>query len=189
MPTEVSDSTAPTLPLDFFREPKRARVKIVERLVRRSPAATTTTSEFIRTWLDGGDPAVVPALTLVVEQDPDVAVKRSAFSGLARIADQAAIPGLLPGLRSPDRATRAHAIKGLEKLRARAAVLDLVTLLGDWYGGILAAEALVAIRDERAVEPLRLAAERAWPWRRRRLRRCVEELESAVGLQGDAARD
>lgn len=170
-----------TLPPDFFAKPTRARRRIVDGLVRRSTVATTGTKEFIRNWSEGGDPAVIPALTTVAERDLDVVVKRSAFCGLARIADQAAIPGLIPGLRSSDRATRAHAVKGLEKLRARAAVPGLVALLGDWYSAVPAGRALVAIRDERALEPLRLAAGRGWPWRRRRMRRCVKDLDSALG--------
>jgi HEAT repeat protein len=161
-------------------------MRIIQRLVKRSTVATTTTREFIAAWPEGGDPAVIAALTLVAERDPDVAVKRSAFSGLARIPDPTAIPGLLPGLRSSDRATRAHAIKGLCKLRARAAVPDLVALLDDWYSAVLAARALVAIRDETALEPLRLASGGGWPWRRRQLRRYADELEEAVGLRAGA---
>jgi HEAT repeats len=185
MPTDVSDPIDDaTLPPDFFAEPRRVRKKAVERLVRRTAVPTHGTMEFIRTSSDGGDPAVVSALTLVVEQDPDVAVKRSAFYGLSRIPDQAAIPGLLPGLRSSDRASRAHAVNGLGRLRARAAVPDLVALLGDWYCAAPAARALLAIRDERALEPLQLAAAQAWPWRRRQLRRCARELESALGYAG-----
>jgi hypothetical protein len=171
----------PSLPADFFDQQRRSRRKVVHRLAVRSAAPTTGTVDLIRNWSGGGDPEVIPALTAVVERDPDVAVKRAALSGLARIADGAAIPGLLLGLRSSDRASRTHATKGLAKLCAREAVPDLVELLEDRYSANSAAQALLAIRDERALGPLRLAATHGWPWRRLQMRRSVRAFERALG--------
>jgi HEAT repeat protein len=139
--------------------------------------------EAIRKVSEGGDPDVTPILLVVAEDDPDRVVKRHALFGLSRVSDRAAVPALRAGLRSRDRASRGHAIKGLEKLRSREAVPDLVNLLGDQYAGVMAADALVSIRDETALAPLRAAAAKGWPWRRVALARRVHALEAAVALR------
>jgi HEAT repeat protein len=128
-----------------------------------------------------GDPAMIRRLTAVAELDPDEAAKRNAVCGLSRMSDEAATPGLLIGLGTSDRATRRWAITGLEKLRARDAVPELVRLLNDLHLRHVAAAALVAIRDERGLPPLRAAARRGWPLTRRRMRRRVRALEQGLG--------
>jgi HEAT repeats len=176
-----TESERAALPPGYFTLPRGERLRIVQGLVRRSSQARQTAREVIANWDDDGDPAVIQALTIVAEGDPDTAVIRYAAHGLSRMRDESAIAGLLPLLRSPDRATRAHAVGGLGRLRARAAVPDLVQLLDDWYSCTWAARALVEIRDERGLEPLRHAATRGWPWRRKRLKLYAAELESALG--------
>jgi hypothetical protein len=165
---------------EFFGAPPAIRRREIARLARRRTDGARG-MDAIRGTFDAGDPEVIPALTLVVEHDPDVAAQRSALFGLSRMPDPTAIPGLLLGLGSRDRASRAHAVNGLGKLRAREAVPHLIGLLDDGYLQIAAADALVAIRDERAREPLKLAAGTARPWRRRALRRRATELEQGAG--------
>lgn len=128
-----------------------------------------------------GDPSVIPALSEVVARDPDPRIRRSAVMGLARMSDSAAIPALLIGLDSDDSATRIWAIRGLGKLKARDAVPGLVLLLDDRRRRCDAAEALVTIRDERALGPLHEAARHGAPWTRRRLRRRANALASSLG--------
>lgn len=176
------------LPRDFFSEPRRSRIRHVDKLVARTPGHPKG-MEILRTWYQSGDVALIPTLTAVVNLDPDEDVRRSALGGLGRMPDRAAIPGLLPGLRSTDRRSRFLAVSALGRLGARESLPDLVELLGDRYCRTAAAEALVAIRDERALEPLRHAAAQARPWRRRRLRRRVDELEAAVGYQRGTGTD
>ena len=141
--------------------------------------------EAVLSLYEGGDPAALPALTTVFELDPDKAVKRAAACGLANIPDTAVAPVLLSVLAATDRATRAHAILALGRLQARDAVPALLPLLDDHYARIVAADALVAIGDERALEPLKQAAARGPGWRRRRLRERVRKLEAALGLRQD----
>jgi HEAT repeat protein len=170
------------LPSRFFEEPKRSRLREVRRLAGRTPSGARG-AERIATWFEGGDPTLIQALTAVVTTDSDRSVRRAAYAGLARIPDRAAIPGLLTGLSVSDRASRAHAVMALGRLAAREAVPGLVALLGDPYCRLMAGEALVEIRDESALEPLKRAAAHGLPWRRRRLRVRVEELAAAVGAR------
>jgi HEAT repeat protein len=166
------------LSAEFFAGPPAVRRREVSRLANRR-VDDAHGLDAVRDMLDGGDPGVIAALVWVVGHDDDAGVVRSALFGLSRMSDYAAVPGLLLGLDSTDRASRMHAVKGLGKLRARAAVPDLIPLLDDSYLRMNVAEALVAIRDDRAVEPLRLAAASGPPWRRRRLRQCADLLELA----------
>ncbi len=130
-----------------------------------------------------GDPSVIPALCELVEGDPDRRVRRFAVAGLARMPDTAAIRGLLLGLDADDDVTRYWAVRGLGRLKAREAVPGLVRLLRDRSHRLAAAEALVTIRDERALEPLRDAAKHGSPWTRRRLRRDAQALASSLGYR------
>ena len=91
------------------------------------------------------------------------------------------MPALLSALTFSDRATKGHAILALGRLQVREAVPALVPMLDDSYGRILAADALVEIADERALEPLTEAAARGSWLRRRRLRERVSALETALG--------
>jgi HEAT repeat protein len=127
------------------------------------------------------DPRAIPALTTVAEEDPLVSIRRTALSALRRTRDPAAIPALLNALKSDDPASRAQGIKGLEALKAREAVPALVALLDSKKDRTHAAEALVAIRDERALEPIRDAANRGWPRSRRILRAHAADLAKSVG--------
>ncbi len=118
---------------------------------------------------------------MALEDDPDTLVKRHAAYGLACLPDPAVVPALRGALPLADRATKGHAILALGRLRAREAVPDLVRLLDDRYALMLVADALVEIGDEHALAPLKRAARRGSPFRRRRVRKRVSMLESAVG--------
>jgi HEAT repeat protein len=129
------------------------------------------------------EPAVIPILGPLLEQDRNSTVRRSAAYGLRRTGDQAAVRPLLYALSDTDRATRTHAVIGLGALRAREAVEPLSELLNDRHHGGAAAKALVEIGDERALAPLRDAAGSTKSGRRRdKLSRCVVDLERRVGL-------
>jgi hypothetical protein len=170
------------LPPDFFKKPADERVRHVNALVRR-PCADKTLLETMRNWYTGGNANAVHALTAVVMGDPDVDVRRAALSALGRIPDLVVVPAMLRGLESQDRASRMHAILAFGRLRARESVPSLVALLDDRRSRVEVARTLVAIRDERALDPLRAAASRGWWWQRRRLRDCVTALEAALGYE------
>jgi HEAT repeat protein len=182
-------SEAVELPVGFFEMPRRTRLRHMNALSARKAVRRKTTREWIAHRYEDGDPAVIPALTRVLEADPDTAVRRSAAYGLSMTADEGAVSGLLIALQSSDRATRVHALKGLGHMRARQAVPLLVPLLDDWYWGAAAARALVAVQDERGLMALREAAARAFPWRRHRLKRLAAELERELGSAQDGSAD
>jgi HEAT repeat protein len=117
----------------------------------------------------------------VAEEDPSINVRRAALSALQRPGDRRAIPTLLAALESEDRASREHAILGLERLKAREGVPGLIAILDDTHHRTLAARALVAIRDERALDPIRDASKSGWPRSRRILNAYAAELATAVG--------
>jgi hypothetical protein len=173
-------TTQDQLPAGYIEMPVSERLRLVRGLAYRRKGSPTLAESF-RTTFNGGDPNVVSALTTVLEFDDDVSVRRAALHGLMRSDDPAAIPGLLVGLSSDDFASRFHAVHGLQKLRAREAVPGLILLLNQRRIRIKVAEALVAIRDEQALEPLRAAARRGWPRSRRKLREAVQQLEGALG--------
>jgi hypothetical protein len=168
------------LPPDFFKKSIDERVRHVAVLGGRA-GADKTRLETMRNWYTGGNPDAVAALTAVVTQDPDTQVRRAALSALARIPDPAVVPAMLRGLESEDRACRMHAILAFGRLRRREGVPHLVALLDDQRSRVVVAQTLVAIRDERGLQPLRAAASRGWLWQRRRLRDCLRALEAAVG--------
>ena len=170
------------LPPGFFELTAEERESRTLEMVR-APAQGMALREAIRDWYTNGDPQMVRAFTEIIERDSDVRVRRTAFAGLAHIPDRAAVPGLLRGLQSTDRASRYHAIAGLERLRAREAVPGLLSLLDDRRVRLRVARALVVIRDERALEPLRAAARHGWPRTRARLQAHVHELETSLGYQ------
>ena len=176
---ERADSFA--LPHDFLTLPPKGRREIVWSLARTRSRHRESLAESIRHAHEDGEPAVIPALTVALEVDPDALVKRHAAYGLACISDQAVVPALRGALSSSDRATKGHAIIALGRLRARDAVPDLARLLDDRYARMLVADALVEIGDESALVPLSRAARRGSPFRRRRLRKRVSMLEGAVG--------
>lgn len=169
------------LPRDFFARPQKERREIVSSLARTRSRSRESLTETIRHMYEDGEPAVIPALTVALEVDPDTLVKRHAAYGLACLPDQAVIPALRGALPSADRATKGHAILALGRLRVREAVPDLAGLLDDRYARMLVADALVEIGDEGALAPLRRAAARGSPFRRRRLRKRVSALEAALG--------
>jgi HEAT repeat protein len=169
------------LPSDFLTLPPKERREIVWSLARTRSHRRESLAETIRHANEDGETAVVPALTVALEVDPDTLVKRHAAYGLACIPDQAVVPALRGALPSADRATKGHAILALGRLRVREAVPDLLLLLDDRYARMLVADALVEIADEHALTPLRHAASRGSPLRRHRLRKRVSALEIAVG--------
>ena len=76
-----------------------------------------------------------------------------------------------------------HAVLGLGDLQSRAAVEPLGQLLSDRYCQSRAAEALVKIRDARALSLLDAAAKREQsPRRRERLLDAARELEGSIGI-------
>lgn len=178
--TSEESGASALLPGAFFAESKRTRRKVAAGLARRT-ASGARGREMIATWYEGGDPALIPALTEMVLRDPDAGVRLSAYQGLARMADASAVPALLEGMRDTDKRNRFHAAGALGRLRAREAVPGLIELLGDPYCGVHAADALVAIRDARGLEPIWQASRRGSFLRRRRLRRCAEDLAEGVG--------
>jgi HEAT repeat protein len=132
-----------------------------------------------------GDPAAISALTDAATTDPDRKVRLYAVTGLARMQDASATSGLLAGLSSDDYATRYWAIRGVARLKARDALPGLIRLLGQRRHRYAAAAALVEIRDERALEPLRKAARRGAPWTRLRLRRRAAALAGSLGTSSN----
>ena len=168
------------LPPDFLTLAPKERREITWRLAR-TRRHRESVAEAIRHASEDGEPAVIPALTVALEADPDTLVKRHAAYGLACIADQAVVPPLRGALPSADRATKGHAILALGRLHVRDAVPDLARLLDDRYARMLVADALAEIGDERALAPLSRAAARGSPLRRLRLRKRVSTLETALG--------
>jgi HEAT repeat protein len=169
------------LPRDFLTLPPKERREIVWSLAVTRSRPRDALSETIRHSNEDGEPAVIPALTMALEVDPDKLVKRHAAYGLACIPDQGVVPALRGALPAADRATKGHAILALGRLRVRDAVPDLLRLLDDRYARMLVADALVEIGDERGLAPLRGAAALGFPLRRRRLRKRVSALETALG--------
>jgi HEAT repeat protein len=184
--TQSESGVAFTLPDDFLTLPVRERREIVWSMARRRSRHRESTAEAIAHAYEDGEPAVVPALTVALEVDPDTQVKRHAAFGLGCIPEQAVVPALRGALSSTDRATKGHAILALGRLRAREALPDLAGLLDDTYARFLAADALVAIADERALATLRQAASHGSPLRRHRLRKRVSALETTLGARGSA---
>ena len=176
---EAADPFA--LPSNFITLAPQERREIVWRLAQARSTSRDSLPDTIRHSDRDGEPAAMGALTVALEVDPDRLVKRHAAFGLSRIPDEAVAGPLIGALPLPDRATKGHAILALGRLRARAAVPDLVPLLNDRYARMMVANALVAIGDERALAPLRQAATCRSPIRRRNLRRRVWALETALG--------
>jgi HEAT repeat protein len=180
-PETLSDtSKQEQLPSHYMERSQAERRQLVSSLAYRHKGPPTLLNA-IKTTFSGGDPNVVSALTMVLDLDTDVTVRRTALRGLTRSEDPAAIPGLLRGLRFDDHACRFHAIHGLQQLRAREAVPELIGFLNDRRLRKKVAEALVAIRDERGLEPLRVAASHGWPRSRKKLADAVRQLEAALG--------
>jgi HEAT repeat protein len=176
------------LPCGFFEKELGQRRDAVRKMAFHTPGESKPVTwgkiasfSAVRPLLEAGDPTFIRPLTTVAELDPDVRNRRNAVAGLQRMNDPAAVPGLLAGLRSSDRATRVWAIRGLQRLRARAAVPELTAVLADWRQRYAAATALVAIRDERALQPLREASRHGLPWSRVYMHRRVRELEQRLG--------
>ena len=180
-PADPESSASFGLPPDFITRTPKQRREVVWALAQVRSRTRDPQAEAVRRSGVDGEPGVVPALTVALETDPDKLVKRHAAYGLASVADPAIIPPLRGALALPDRATKGHAILGLGRRRAREAVPDLVALLDDHYASLMAADALVAIGDERGLPAIRGAAGRGLPLRRHRLRRRVWALEAALG--------
>jgi HEAT repeat protein len=158
-----------------------------------TPALRRRVTLMIATMAPGGgdagifsgptDPAIIPILAPLLEEDVDVGVRRSAAAGLSRTRDPGAADALLKALSSSDGATRVHGIFGLERLRWRPAVDSIARLLDDPKCRRCAAEALVQIGDGRAIRPLWTAAFAAeHPRVRKGLERAAGRLEEAAGF-------
>ena len=120
----------------------------------------------------------------LAKADPDVDVRRAAVMALAFSDDEAVIPILLSALRAADEPTQGWGIYGLGNLCAKEGVEPLIGLLRPYRKGTsMVVDALVKIRNERAIQPLREAACATWlPWRRRRLEKAADKLARSVGL-------
>jgi HEAT repeat protein len=129
------------------------------------------------------DPAIIPILAPLLEEDRDRSVRRTAAYGLRRTEDPGAERALLHALGDSDKATRIHAAMGLGDLQSRAAVDPLSELLNDPDCAATAAQSLVEIGDETALPTLRTAASSASYRRRRRkvLERAIVDLERRTG--------
>lgn len=178
-PAVPGDTTPVQLPRDYMKLPTGRRLTIVKGLMESGERPETLVGRMTTTF-SGGDPAVVSALTAVLELETDATIRKMALQGLTRSGDPAAIPGLLRGLESDNHASRWIAIHGLEQLRASEGVPGLIRLLNDRRSRKKAAKALVAIGDERGLEPLREAADHGSPLARGKLRRYAGELEAAL---------
>jgi len=129
------------------------------------------------------DPAIIPILAPLAEEDDDPKTRRYATFGLSRTRDPAAASALVRALASTDAPTRVHGILGLERLRWRPAVDPIVGLLDDPHCRNRAAEALVEIGDGRAIRPLWAAALAAeTPRVRKQLEQAAVSLEKAAGF-------
>jgi HEAT repeat protein len=162
--------------------PVRERRDAVRRLARTRSRHRDSARERIAHIHEDGDPAVIPALAMALELDPDPEVKRGAAYGLACIPDEGVVAPLLSALASPDRATVLHAVFAFGRMRTRAAVPGLVLLLRQRPLAVSAADALVEIGSEDALVPLRSASTDGPLSCRRRLRRRVRALEVRLGL-------
>lgn len=184
---EAGRPDAIKLPADFFRRSEADRRRWIYGLRGPEPHGLSGRRRLLWIMDMARDPRAIGALTEIMERDPDVGVQRAALLALRGTRDRAAIPGLLLGLRSADPACRVHGIMGLEELKAREGVDDLISLLENTQRKdfvemrVCAARALVAIRDERALEPLRAASKRGWPRSRRTLGTLADELAAALG--------
>jgi HEAT repeats len=176
-PKPVNRLTA-DLPADYSELPKRKRHDYIMGLVIR---ALPGRGALDGTNNDPGDPSFVGAFLSVLRVEPDTANRRLAVYALSRLPDEAIMEPLLEAAGSTDTATKVHAIKGLARLRARAAVPRLIELLADRSVRLQAAQALVTIRDERALEPLCSARDASNLRERKRFRRLVRALETGLG--------
>jgi hypothetical protein len=145
---------------------------------------TTSRRDGALRWRDAtGHPESIPALSERLAEDPSPTVRAAAALALDLVDDPAVISPLVGALRDPKPRVRRTAIEGLRKRQARQAVEDLIELVrvrGD--ESLLAGRALVDIRDERALAPLREAATSADTRReRRRFGEMVEQLERDLG--------
>lgn len=103
----------------YLNDPKsagRLRRRAVTYIASTKPGGGKASTGFGAT-----DPAIVPILAPLLENDPDRAVRRAAAYGLRRTGDQSAAQPLLHALADTDKATRIHAAMGLGDLRSRAA--------------------------------------------------------------------
>lgn len=175
------------LPPGFFERSDEERQQWIRDLKGSQPQDQTARETLLWIVDSKRDPRAVPALTEIMQRDPSIPIQRAAVAALRGTGDPAAIPGIIIGLRSGDRACCLSAILGCRQLKAREAVADLIALLNNTQRKEFrqirehAADALVAIRDERAIQPLRAAATRGSPRSRRRLKRFADELASSLG--------
>jgi HEAT repeat protein len=130
------------------------------------------------------DPRFFDVFCEFARSDPDPTVRRMAFMGLAFSDDDAAIPILLSALDDSDEAVRGWAVIGLGNLRSREAVDRLIPMICPYRRStVTVVDALVKMRNERAIQPLRDAASATrLPWRRRRLNNAADKLARSVGL-------
>ena len=130
------------------------------------------------------DAAGIARLSDLVSNDPNEKVRFAGVQCLVETGDAAATPALLTALADESGAVRVLAVQGVAKLRAREAVPQLVQLLGsgDFFDRDSVPDALVEIRDERAIPLLDELAQQHTSRRKRRVvERTARRLREAVG--------
>jgi hypothetical protein len=171
------------VPAEYLSWRRADRERHVLELVKRTHSGVGSSPlVMVRRSEEPGDARVVPDLAWVLEVESDLEILRLATHGLAQVRDPAATDPLVHALGSSDQTVRVHAIRGLARLRARPALPRLIDLLDDRSVRVDAARALVAIRDERALEPLRHASGIGLIGRRK-LRHLADELAREVGAK------
>jgi HEAT repeat protein len=166
------------------RASHRLRRRILTQLGTLMPGGRRIRVGEALTGEGAADPKVIPRLTRLLDDEPHTDVRRTAVWILRSTGDAAATGPLISALEGPDTATRLHAVMGLRDLKAREALPELIGCLHDprWSVRCESAKALVKIRDERAVQPLRDAAATAiLPWRKQRMENAAQRLSRAVG--------
>jgi HEAT repeat protein len=150
------------LPGEFFQWSQLARLRWVRSLKGPCSDAGSLIDRSQLWWTGDSTPdsQAVVALTEILTRDRSLLVQRAALAALRGTCHRASIPGLIMGLRSSDPGCCLQAIIGVLEFQAREAVPDLIALLDRAQRTDFmqirehAAQALVWMGDERALEPL-----------------------------------
>jgi HEAT repeat protein len=187
---EKPEGASSLLPVDFFDRDDKARREWLDSL-RPAPVLDDVTD--VKSAISAvvnqkpADERYAATLLFLFENDPAKIVQHAAIRQLGHMESPVALRALLAALDSDDVVSVEHAILGVQRLKAREAVPKLISMLDDkrHHDGFAirleAAEALVAIRDERALEPMRAAAKRGWPLSRMKMRDLAEVLAKRLG--------
>jgi HEAT repeat protein len=129
-----------------------------------------------------GDPAAIPALRLLLDDD-DRATRMWAMRSLGQLRDRGSVEALTAALVEGDGGARQYAAKALGEIGDQAASLALIDALSDRKQSVreLAALSLAQLGDSRALEPVRRAHEESSGFTRRRIGRALGDLETRFG--------